>query len=186
MHGLSSLHWSWLLFCRTISDLFDRFLRQTDLRVDGVVFMGGQKWRKFSFQLELPWTWATLFVSTSGSHPNSVKMNAQKINLPLKSWYFTPVILQMFPAMVWIYKGDLSWSQLQFHSSFQCSFTKWITWNCGPGLSKEIVLLCCLFLLIPSIVEGIRPLVMPFPISLCPFLISHVLLSTVKSVIFSV
>lgn len=43
---------------------------------------------------------ATLFVSTSGSRPNSVKMNVQKVNLPLKSWYFTPVTLQMFPAMV--------------------------------------------------------------------------------------
>lgn len=107
-----------------LSDLLDRFLRQTDLRIDGVVFMGGQKWRKFSFQLELPWTCATLFVSTSGSHPNSVKMNAQKINLPLKSWYFTPVILQMFPAMVWIHKEDLRWSQLQFHSRFSVQFHK--------------------------------------------------------------
>lgn len=106
-----------------LSDLFDRFLRQTDLRVDGVVFLGGQKWRKFSFQLELPWTCATLFkVSTSGSPLNSVKMNAQTINLPLKSWYFTPIILQMFLAMVWICKEDLRWSQLQFHSRFSVQF----------------------------------------------------------------
>lgn len=43
---------------------------------------------------------ATLFVSTSGSSPNSVKMNVQKINLSLKSWYFTPVTLQTFCVTV--------------------------------------------------------------------------------------
>lgn len=43
---------------------------------------------------------ATLFVSTSGSCPNSGKMNFQKINLPVRSCYFTPTILQMFPATV--------------------------------------------------------------------------------------
>lgn len=129
---------------------------------------------------------ATLFVSTSGSHPNSIKMNVQKINFPLKSWFFHPsnianvschgVNLQgrfkLKPAAVPFHVLSAV-SQNALLETVGQEFPK--KWSCSA--------VCFYWRLSPSIEKRIRPLMIPFPVSLCPFLISHVLLSTVKSAV---
>lgn len=99
------------------------------------------------------WLLCHLFVSTCGPHPIFIKMNVQKGSISFKSCKrleFSPIMLKVFAAVVWIYKENEAWSQLQFHSRFSVhNFTVCITCsNCGPGLDKELVMLSCLFLLV--------------------------------------
>lgn len=94
------------------------------------------------------------FVSTSGSHPNSVKTNVQKRNLSLKFFKrlgFPPICWQcLLPWCEFTRKIKLE-ATCSSVPGFHCTISQYCIMcsNCGPGLSKEVVmLLLFLFLLV--------------------------------------
>lgn len=86
------------------------------------------------------------FVSTSGSHPNSVKTNVQKRNLTLKFFKrlgFPPICWQcLLPWYEFTRKIKLEASCISI-PGFQCTISQYCVMcsNCGTGLCKEVVML---------------------------------------------
>lgn len=115
---------------------------------------------------------ATLFVSTSGSCPNPVKTNVQKRNFPLKCCFFHPSNIANVSCHGVNLQGGFKWEAAAVpFQVFSAVSQNALLETVGQELPKKCSCsaVCFYWGLVPSIVKGIRPLMiisyfpLPFP-----------------------